>query len=203
MTALRAGSCGALAVACLLALASPAGADEASPWLGLGGGRVGEFQWSVKVKRPASTPPSGVDGALRPCLLVGTKWQIGSFSYRRSRFRTCADASDGIRLKDPPLIASGIQPGAGASAARGMTAIGALVAPPVRRIWVLLSNGRRTTLRLRRMTPEQARTARIRRYRYAAFAVRGEWCAERTVTYDGRGRTLYDSGPEAPGCGIS
>lgn len=198
---LRAALLLALAVVALLALALPSSAGAQSPyeWLGLAGGKVGEFEWSVKVKRPEATPPTGIDGARRPCLLVGTKWQMGSFSFRRSRYRTCADASDGIRPKAPPLIASGIQPGA---APKGMTAIGMLVSPAVRRVWVQLSNGRRTTVRLRRMSPKQARAARIRRYRYAAFAVRGEWCAERTITYDGRGRPLYDSGPDTVGCGI-
>jgi hypothetical protein len=191
-----------LALLSLAALAPPASATAGDyPWLGLADGQVGEFQWSVKVKRPEGTAPAAVDGSLRPCILVGTKWQMSSYSYRRSRYRTCADAVDGIRAKDPPLLASGIQPGAGTP--KGMTAVGMLVSPVVTRVWVALSNGRRMTVRLRRLTPRQAQAAKIRRYRYAAFAVRGEWCAERTVTYDARGRTLYDSGPEAAGCGFS
>jgi hypothetical protein len=184
-----------------LAVAGTAAAADAYPWLGLADGQVGGFEWSVKVKRPEAPAPNGVGGARRPCILVGTKFEFSSYSFRRSRYRTCADASDGVRPKDPPLIASGIQPGA---APRGLTAVGLLVSPEVRRIWVDLAGGRHMTVRLQQMTPKQAQAARIRRYRYAAFVVRGEWCAERMITYDGRGRALYDSGQaEAPACGLS
>lgn len=181
-----------------LAGAATASAGEAYPWLGLADGQMGGFQWSVKVKRPKAPAPTGVDGARRPCLLVGTKFEFSSYSFRRSRYRSCADATDGIRPKDPPLMASGIQPSA---APRGLTAVGLLVSPKVRRIWVDLTGGRQMTVHLRQMTPKQARAARIRRYRYAAFVVRGEWCAERMITYDGRGRTLYESGEEGFACG--
>jgi hypothetical protein len=193
----------ALTVAVALLFAAPAGAVSDGggyPWLGLADGQVGEFEWSVKVKHPDVPAATGVDGALRPCLLVGTKWQLSSYSFHRSRYRTCADARRGVRANGPPLIASGVQVGAGA--ARGMTAVGMLVAPVVRRIRVSLSNGRTATVHLRRLTREQARLAKLRRFRYAAFAVHGEWCAERVTTYNAAGATLWDSGGAEGVCAL-
>jgi hypothetical protein len=185
------------AAVCLLTVTAPAAgaAEEPSQWLGLAGGQVGEFEWSVKVKRPAS---AGGAGEQRPCLMVGTKWELSSYSFRRSRFRTCADASTKLTPQAPPLIASGVQPSTGR---QGITAVGILVAPAVRRVAVTLANGRRTVIRLDRLTPEQARRARIRRFRYAAFVVRGIWCADRLATLNARGRVLWDSGSNEYTCG--
>jgi hypothetical protein len=82
----------ALAVLCLMALMNAhagasilgfAGSDSSS-WTGLANGKVGDYQWSVKVKRPEGPAGAGPEGALRPCLLVGTKWEVGTYSFRRS-----------------------------------------------------------------------------------------------------------------------
>lgn len=185
---------------CLLALAAPgAGASgETNPWLGLAGGQVGQFEWSVKVKRPPSA--AGLSGEQRPCLMVGTKWEQSSYSFRRSRFRTCADATSKLTRRAPPLIASGVQPPTGK---KGITAVGILVAPAVQRLAVTLSDGSRTVIHLDRLTPHQARAARIRRFRYAAFVVRGVWCADRLATLNAQGRVLWDSGSTEYTCGAA
>ena len=46
----------------------------------------------------------------------------------------------------------------------------------------------------------QARKADLGGYQYAAFAFRGLWCAERTVTKSSGGRVLWDSGFDEYAC---
>lgn len=191
------GSIGRLtpAVLALLALAvAPAAAAKPSPWIGLAGGRVGDVVWSVKAKRSAGREGAGRRGTRRPCLLVGTKWQIGPFDYRRSKFRRCAPGSRRLSPAGPPLIASGVQPGAGA--APRLTAVGMIFAPAARRVRATLSDGSGETIRLEVPTPLQARRAGLGRFRYAAFAVRGAWEAERLVSFNAKGGRLWDSGTD-------
>lgn len=192
------GSIGRLGLAAfaLLALAvAPAAAAKPRPWTGLAGGQVGDISWSVKAKRSAGRDGAGRGGTRRPCLLVGTKWQVGPFDYRRSKFRRCAPTPPGgLSPSEPPLIASGVQPGAGG--APRLTAVGMIFSPAARRVRATFSDGSRETIRLELPTPLQSQRAGLGRFRYAAFAVRGAWQAERLVSLNAKGRRLWDSGTE-------
>src|SRR5262245_8726770 len=69
-----------VALAFLAIAAGPATAADApsdSPWVGLAAGRMGDVLWSVKVSRPdaRATQPT----ARRPCLQVGTKWELNPY----------------------------------------------------------------------------------------------------------------------------
>jgi hypothetical protein len=188
-----------LAMLAVLALAafSPANsAADSHRWLGLDDGRIGDYLWSVKIKRPEGAAGSGNEGALRPCLLVGTKFEIGAFNYRRSRYRACADAANRLSPTGAPLIGTGVQEGAAA----GLTAVGMVATPAVRRVVLSLAGGRQVVVPLDRLTPAQARSAQLSRLRYAAFAVRGTWCTERIVTLSRTGATLWDSGTDEYTC---
>jgi hypothetical protein len=174
---------------------APAAAPP-DPWTGLKSGRVGDYLWEVKTKRKDGT---GQAGAQQPCLLVGTTWQLGPFNYRRSRYRACAGAEGHLTAADPPLVATGVQPSSGESV--DMTAVGMILAPAARMVRITLSDGRQETIHLHRFSASQARSARLGRFEYAAFAIRGVWCAERIVSLSATGKTLWDSGTDGFSCG--
>ncbi len=186
-----------LALTAVFAFGASAVASSTDPWTGLDSGRVGEYYWEVKAKRQPGAG-SGRVAAHRPCLLVGTTWELGPFNYRRSRFRACAGAKGHLTAADPPLLATGVQPSSGDRVK--MTAVGMIFAPAVRRVRVTLADGREQTIHLDRFSAKQARTSRLSRFKYAAFAIRGLWCAERLVSQSAAGKTLWDSGTDELGC---
>jgi hypothetical protein len=173
-----------------------ASAAPSDPWTGLKSGRVGDYLWEVKTKRKDG---GGQAGAQQPCLMVGTTWELGPFNYRRSRYRACAGAEGHLTAADPPLIATGVQPSSGESVE--MTAVGMIFAPAARRVRVYRSDGRQETIQLHMFSHRQARSARLSRFEYAAFATRGVWCAERIVSISATGNTLWDSGTDGFPCG--
>jgi hypothetical protein len=182
----------------VLAGQGTAAAAAPSPWIGLDSGRMGGFQWSVKAKHPGGRAGAGQLGAQRPCLLVGSMWQLGPYNFRRNKYRTCSEPTGRLAASEPPLIATSVQP---TSATAGeMTAVGMLFAPAAARVRVTFTGGTSETIPLDQMTPTQAQAARLGRFHYAAFAVRGLWCPERLSTQDASGRTLWDSGPEPYTC---
>jgi hypothetical protein len=76
-----------------------------------------------------------------------------------------------------------------------------IFAPQARRLRVTLADGSRRTIHLQRVSRRQARAAQLAPFRYAAFATRGEWCAERLVAEAASGRVLWDSGVDGYACG--
>ena len=176
------------------AAATPA---DAGAWLGLARGGVGAFHWTVEAKSPDGPAGGGGQGT-RPCLLVGTTWRLGPYSYRRSQSRQCAGA-EGLSASEAPLVARGVQPGSGGPAK--LTAVGMIFAPSARRLRVTLAGGDTRTIHLVKLDPARARSVGLAPFRYAAFATHGEWCAERLVTESAGGRVLWDSGTDAYVCG--
>jgi hypothetical protein len=190
-----------LAAACLgLCVAPAASAAPSAPrdWLGLAGGEVGAFHWTVEAKRPDGPAGEGSRATRRPCLLVGTTWRISPYSYRRSQSRQCA-GRDGLSPSEPPLVARGALPSSGAPTK--LTAIGMFFAPAARRLEATLADGSHQAFHLKRLNTAQSRRAHLAPFRYVAFAARGEWCAERLVVENGSGRVLWDSGVDAYACG--
>ena len=121
--------------------AAPAAAPS-DPWTGLESGRVGKYAWEVKTKSKG--------GAQKPCLMVGTTWELSPFNYRRSRYRACAGVDGQLTAADPPLIATGVQPSSGEAV--DMTAVGMLFAPTARKVRITRSDGRQETIELHRLT---------------------------------------------------
>lgn len=173
-----------------LSLSAPAGAaPDQDRWLGLAGGHIGHYTWTVEAKPQTR---------IRPCLLVGTTLQVDAFNLLRSRNRQCAGPG-GISATDPPLVANGVQPSSGGPA--DITVVGMIFPPAARRLRVTLSEGATRTIDLDRLSAKQARASGLKPFRYAAFAARGEWCAERLVSENSRGRVLWDSGTDGYECG--
>jgi hypothetical protein len=184
-----------------LAMVSCSVAQAAVPdgggWVGLAGGETGPYQWVVKV-RPGGPAGAGSSGAARPCLSVTSTWRVSRFDYHRSSYSQCAGASGRLSADEAPLIASAGQPSTGSKPK--MTAVGMVFAPATRRLRITLAGGRKTTLRLEKLSRDQAHAARLEPLRYAAFVVRGAWCAERLVTENAAGRPLWDSGVDEYTC---
>jgi hypothetical protein len=172
------------------AFAASAISAPAGPWAKLGAEDRGSYHWSVKARTSAA--------AKGPCLLVAASWRSGPLEYHRSTYRECAPAA-ALRRSGPPLIASGAQPSTGASVQ--MTAIGMIFAPAARSARITFAGGRTETIRLLKFDPAQAGTPELGRFRYAAFAVHGTWCAERLVSLGASGGVLWDSGVDDYDCG--
>ena len=188
-----------LALASVLALALSAvaaGAAGPASWTPLASGSLGAYSWSVKAMGPeASTAPS------RPlCLLVDAKLQSGPYSYRRTKYRACADPSTRL-TRSTPLIASASQPSDGRPV--HITAVGMLLAPGANRVRVTLAGGRTRTIALHKPAPTSGAQGGLGRLRYAAFIVHGTWCVERLVTETATGKLLWDSGPDPYPCTAS
>jgi hypothetical protein len=184
----------AAALVVLSAAVAQASATERGQSVDLAGGRLGNYEWSVRVQRPAGGAPA----AQRPCLSVSALWRRGRFDYRRTRFRQCAEASGRLAAADGPLVASAGQPSDRSSAR--ITAVGMLFAPSVARVKITLAGGNTRTVRLDKLTSSQAQAAGLRPVRYAAFVVHGNWCAERLVSENAAGKTLWDSGVDEYTC---
>jgi len=154
-------------------------------------GRSGDYAWSVKVRRSSEPVAARGRRAPRGCLLVGIKRQFGPFSFQRSKLRACAHPVRRTAPTGPPLVATGVLVDGGGK--QGLTAVGILTAPAVRRVVVSLAQGRRETIPLKKPPTDWVRKAGLARFRFAAFAVRGPWSVERLVSQGAAGRTLWES----------
>jgi hypothetical protein len=182
----------ALTAAVLIGLTIASGkapAAQTGGWIALDGGRLGAYQWSVKAKSSAD-----------PCILVGIKRQFGPYSFQRSRNRRCAEDSARLAANAPPLIVSGAVTAAGSRPK--LTAVGMIFPAAIRRVRIVHSDGTTATIPLDRLSSDQARGSSLGQFRYAAFSVRGPWCAERLIGQGASGRTLWDSGSDTASCEI-
>jgi hypothetical protein len=170
--------------------AAPAIAAPHGPWAKLAAEDRGSFHWSVQAAASAA--------AKRPCLLVAASWRSGPLEFHRSTYRECAPKA-ALSRTGPPLIASAAQPSSKASVK--MSAIGMIFAPAARRVRITLAGGRKESVPLHSFEPAHARGVELPRLRYAAFAIRGEWCVERLVSVSASGAVLWDSGIDDYVCG--
>jgi hypothetical protein len=161
-------------------------------------GQRGDFSWSVVASRPSGPSGAGRLGAWRPCLQVVTTLRRSPYSYDRTKYRACTAGTDRLRATEPPLIASSTQ--VTKSSLAGLSTVGMIFAPGARSVRMTFADGSSTTLALREMTQAEARATGLGRLRYAAFQVRGTWCAERLISLSGSGRALWDSGADEVNC---
>jgi hypothetical protein len=186
----------AMALSVSSAIASPA---ASSAWVVLDHGRQGDYLWSVKARRSGGPAEAGSQSDPRePCLLVGTKWMRSRFSYGRSRYRQCADASTGPAAAEAPLVASGVVPSSGPQPK--LTAVGMIFSSRVRRIRITYAGGESSTIPASEFSPDQSHDGELSGLRYAAFSVRGPWCPDRMASISGSGRTLWEGAPEKRPC---
>lgn len=179
-----------LGVACSQAATGP-------PWTKLDASRGSDYAWAVKVK-PGGGRGGRVPEEPGPCVLVDTMWRSGPLEYHRSKYRECG-SGQGLSEVGPPLVATGMRPAGGR--AGQMSVVGMISAPAVRRIRITFRDGAEETIQMRPIDSEQAQRLGLGRYRYAAFAIRGVWCAERLVSLSAAGGVLWDSGLDGYRCG--
>ena len=186
-----------LALALLVAMCATATAVS-HPWVRMASGQQGDFSWSVVAKRPSGPAVAGRLGAWRPCLQVITTRRYGPYNYDRTKYRACTEATSRLRATEQPLIASAMQ--LTRSSRAGLTTVGMIFAPRARSVRLTFADGSSRTLTLRELTQAEARATGLRRLRYAAFVVRGTWCAERVISLSGSGKVLWDSGTDEYDC---
>ena len=175
-----------------------AATPEPRPWVDLDAGTLGSYAWSVKAKRPSGHSGDGRQGAQRPCIVVGTILPVSRYSFTRSRYRRCTESSSRLTASEPLVIASGARPGLAGPAK--FTAVGMVFAPAARFVRATFVDGSSETIALRSLSPTQSHSSRLMRFRFAAFAVTGTWCAERLVSLSASGRTLWDTGTDEYPC---
>jgi hypothetical protein len=189
------------AISALLAMAAAAawasGADAGSS-VDLARGKLGPYEWSVRVEGTGGRAGAKRARAQSPCLSVTALLRRGRFDYRRTRFRQCVHGPGRLAPSDGPLIASAGQPSDRSSPE--MTAVGMLAAPGTRRVRITLPSGRIRAIHFDELTRSEAHAAGLSRLRYAAFVVHGAWCAERIVTENAAGKVLWDSGVDEYTC---
>ena len=166
-------------------------------WMKLDASRGSDYAWAVKVK-PSGGKVGRVTEERGPRVLVATMWRSGPLEQHRSRYRECGS---GQALSDagPPLVAMGMRPAG--SGSRQMSVVGMISAPAVRRVRITFRGGVEQTIQMQPVDSEQARRLGLGRFRYAAFAIRGVWCAERLVSLGAAGSVLWDSGLDSYRCG--
>ncbi|HEX6229188.1 MAG TPA: hypothetical protein VFZ41_06960 [Solirubrobacterales bacterium] len=192
----------ALAALILLSLSvapATASAPAAGEWAELDSGRLGDYLWSVKAKHAGTGARTGSRAAKSSCLVVRTKWNLGPYDFRITRYRRCGDGSSRLAPTQRPLIVSGELPRT--PTRPKLTTVGMIFSAAIRRVRVTLADGSRRTIRLDRLSSFEARSTGLERVSYAAFSVRGPWCAERLVSQSAAGRTLWDSGAHDLACG--
>jgi hypothetical protein len=179
-----------LGATCSQAAAGPA-------WMKLDASRGSDYAWAVKVK-PGGGQVSRVPEEPGPCVLVTTMWRSGPLEYHRSKYRECGS---GQALSDagPPLVALGVRPAG--SGSEQMSVVGMISGPAVRQIRITLRGGAQKTIDLEPIDSPRARLLGLGRFRYAAFAIRGVWCAERLESLGAAGSVLWDSGLDSYRCG--
>jgi hypothetical protein len=127
--------------------------------------------------------------------MIRAKWELGPFSFRGISYRKCADLAEGLATTAPPLVASGTAPSRGDTTK--LTAVGMIFAPAVRSVRITSRGGEVSTVTARRSSSQQSRTAELGRFKYAAFSVRGPWCAASMTTLGSSGRVLWDGEVDA------
>ena len=162
---------------------------SSGPWIVLESGRLGDQVWSIRAMHSGGGSSSGTHRSRRSCLSVGAIRQIGAYNFHRSSYRRCKEIPARSGATDPPLIASGIFKGDGTDS--DLTAVGMMFPAGVSRAQITLSDGSSTLIRAHRLDSEEARRAGLGGYRYAAFSVRGPWCAVRMASQSRSGRTLW------------
>jgi hypothetical protein len=194
----RRGGLAALAALTALAVCHPAtgGAaaipSRAGEWIVLDSGRLGDQVWSIKAMRGSGGSSSRAGGARESCIAIGAITKLGPLSFHRSSYRHCDSLPTRSTTAGSPLVASGVF--SGQEKGQELTAVGMIFPSSVRRARVTFSDGSSTLIKAEKLDTEEARKAALNEYRYAAFSVRGPWCATGLTSISRTGRTLW-SGP--------
>jgi hypothetical protein len=168
------------------------------PFVSLGGGHFGNYKWAVKARRPQGKAGAGFLGSQRPYLAVGVEEPPSADPFEEGMvFGGHSPFPRHLIANGPPLIITNL--GFHGASVR-MTAIAMAFSPAASRIKLTLCDYSQKTIRLRELNPIQAQKARLERFRYTAFAVRGNWCFRALASFNAQGKSLWTvEGSDAPG----
>jgi hypothetical protein len=176
-----------------LAASAVAMAGASRPYVRLAGSWLDHqrYEWAVFAHRPGPPEGSGPHGAQRPCITVGVRERIGKDS-RVSENLLCYGLPQFLSATSEPLIVSET---IFADDTGSATAFGVAAPHAARRLMLTVPGGSRT-VRLRPLSRDKARLARLRPFRYAGFVLRGSPCIERVLVLNREGEALSDNGLE-------
>jgi hypothetical protein len=153
----------------------------------IGVGETAGDPWSASVRREDGAASVGHVAELQPCLSIGSERINGGKGGETCTFESRLSPEGG------PLWITTSEPNE-AETETAMTAVAMVFAPVAVSVRATLVGGNVETIGLRRLTSAQARTARLARLRYAAFATAGTWCVVRLESFDRAGHRLWRSG---------
>lgn len=153
----------------------------------LGSGEIAGDSWSASVGREKGAANARPVAELQPCLRIGSQRLGGGNGGETCTFGSRLSPELGgiwITTSEPNQ----------AETETAMTAVAMVFAPVTASVKATLLDGRMEAIGLKRLTSDQARTAGLRRLRYAAFATTGAWCPARLESFDRVGHMLWRSG---------
>ena len=165
----------ALMVVVSAAGARPSGVGHAT--VALGKGEESGFGWGVYAHRD-----KGRSGGKRPCITVRLLHREGQF----------VGESDSVVCKalppTGPFIILSESVGEGNSE---FTVYGLAYAMRVSKLSLQFSSAGARTVQLHTLSQRQRRRSGLRRFRYGAFALRGDNCLEEVTGFDSSGQVVY------------
>lgn len=169
----------------------------ARPEAALGGGKVGGFfgavsDWTVSAFGRERTRPQDPKDRRRPCLEVRIEARIKHNARGFHTIAGCYGPGYTTPTSEPLIAVADMQ---------GSTVVGMAFAPAVTDLKASFADGRQETIDLPRLRPRQAKRIARERFRYAAFAVKGQWCPNHLVALNAAGLPLWEL--EEQGCPAS
>jgi hypothetical protein len=196
MSRMRGAPVIALAVIVLAAAISSVGAaaplDEAAaigprtPSVKLASGVVGADSWSASLRRESGVSADNPAAKDLPCI------EARSAGFSGGNVTVSCAFGQPLTPSADPLWVTSSEPNE-ADGGTAMTAVAMVFAPVTASLKATRLDGTLETIRLKRLTAEQARKAGLKRLRYAAFATTGRWCVTQLESFDRAGHRLWES----------
>jgi hypothetical protein len=163
---------------------SPVAAESSltRPEAPLGAGRIGNLDWAVSAYSQEGNRPLRAHDRQRPCIEARLEWSVGLHSNAGCygpRYLTPTSEPMMIVVKE-----------------LGKTAVGLAFAPAATDLTETFADGSQKTIHLRRLKQGPAQRMGRERFRFAAFAMEGEWCPKHLVSLNAAGQPLWEADEE-------
>ncbi len=165
---------------------SAAASGPRTPSVHLASGRVGADNWSTSLRRESGVSTDNPAANALPCIAASSTGLTGGNTTVTCAFGRPLTPSAG------PLWVTSSEPN-DADGGTAMTAVAMVFAPVTASLKATRLDGTVETVRLKRLTANQARKAGLKRFRYAAFATTGRWCVTQLESFDRAGQRLWES----------
>lgn len=155
----------------------------------LGKGRIGIFRWEFNSSREETRAErEGRHAAItrrRPCLEAYMRHGNGFDSLAGCVFRKLSPTSEPLLIarREPRALQVGEKV--------RMTAVGIVLPGAAVAVEATFADGRQEEITLRQLNPRAARKIDRVRFRYATFAVHGDWCPVRLASKNATGEVLW------------